>query len=49
VYRLAPEGVSVYQAARVRPVFGILLDYLAMDHREVDLVERQVVGLGLLG
>src|SRR5215203_5415586 len=47
VNRVASEAVPVHQATRIGPVRRVLFYYFSVDHREVDLIERQHVGLGL--
>ena len=46
--RVSAKRIPVYQRARVRSVFRIAGDYLAVNHREIDLLKRQAVVLRLL-
>jgi hypothetical protein len=46
--RNAAEGLSENQAAWVGLVRGITLDDLSVKDREVDFIEGEAIGLGLL-
>ncbi|MDI6775694.1 MAG: hypothetical protein QMD03_00390 [Syntrophales bacterium] len=46
--RIATEGPTVYQTARIRPVGRIILDDFTVKNREVDFIKRELIGPRLL-